>query len=243
MRSWNTHAWYVSGVLLALLIGTLSVQWNGVGCLPEIISFAVGLSSLILAIFAIIQSLTANTGAEATLGAVREAAADLKETASQIKCSAVDLKGLSGTIYESSEANCKAIAYLSSEIKSKSKPLISNNEQDTIGSVTFGSGSILMAALGSLIKSKPLSFDQIFPQDDNTNYKSGYIFGIRIAKLMDFEREGDKIKVTTISISTNQLIASVKSKKLNTKKIGNMTYEHRLDAVEKFFSYTKSWGS
>lgn len=236
MRSWNTHAWYVSGILLALLIGTLSVQWNGVGRLPEIISFAVGLSSLLLAIFAIIQSLTANTGAEATLGAVREAAADLKETASQIKYSAVDLKGLSGTIYESSEANRKAITDLSSEIKSKSEPLISNSEQDTIGSVTFGGGPVLMAALGSLTKSKPFNFDQIFPRDDNTNYESGYISGLRTAKLLDFEREGDKIKVTAISISTDQLIASVKSKKFNIKKIANMTYQDRLDAVEKFFS-------
>lgn len=59
MLTWNTHAWYVTAILTVLLIGSLSVHWNAVKDLPGIVSFALGLSSLLLAVIAIVQTLKA----------------------------------------------------------------------------------------------------------------------------------------------------------------------------------------
>lgn len=56
---WNTHSYYITGILAALLIGSIAVRWDGIKDLPGIISFALGLASLLLALIAIIQSLTA----------------------------------------------------------------------------------------------------------------------------------------------------------------------------------------
>lgn len=84
----NIHLIWIVGVLLTLLIGTLAVQWNGIPDLPGLISFAVGLASLILAVIAIFQTLTSTSNVEAALAAVRTTAEGALKTGQSLSESA-----------------------------------------------------------------------------------------------------------------------------------------------------------
>lgn len=199
MKSWNNHAWYCTGILLALLVGTLSVKWNTIEKLPELISFAVGLSSLVLAVFAIIQSLTANNHADSSLISVRDAAEKVQATLIDVSVVAKDLKDLSGSILSSAEGNRIALAEIKSELVLKSSPQSGDRGKSESKSIhleglTFGGATALYAAVLSMKNKKDFTFADIFPKDSNTSYETGYLGGLSSIGFIKMKRNREDFK-------------------------------------------------
>jgi hypothetical protein len=243
MRSWNAHAWYCVGILLALLIGTVSVQWNTVDRLPEIISFAVGLSSLLLAVFAIIQTMTAGNDASATLAAVREAATDLKTTAGGTLTTLGDLKTLSDSMLASSESNRETLAEIKSKIDAKTETGARAKSGDSaqVAVISLGGGPALYAAILALQHKKSFNFDDIFPEDSNTDYERGYLDALRAADLVDFKLT-DKVRtITRISLDADKLAETIKSHTF-PNPVSTEQYRKRLTDVESYFSQSAGEG-
>jgi hypothetical protein len=115
---------WIIGVLLALLIGSTSVDWNSIKDLPGIISFAVGLSSLILAVIAIFQTLTSSSSVESALAAVRMTAEDSMKTAQSLTQSAVLVK----QVAEDARGAAAKASEASADFASKVAAVISSNE-------------------------------------------------------------------------------------------------------------------
>jgi hypothetical protein len=187
VKSWNTHAWYCVAILLALLIGTISVEWNTVERLPEIISFAVGLSSLLLAVFTIVQSMTASNEVGAALGSVREAAHEIGTTAADVTAAAADLKTLSGSMLQSSEAGRIALSELKDEMTLKMKiptldpyPIGSRSSEKAkfLHTLTFGGAGALYAAIIAFKAKKSFNMKEIFISE-TVAHEDGFLAGLR----------------------------------------------------------------
>jgi hypothetical protein len=243
MKRWNAHAWYCVGILAALLIGTLSVKWNTVDRLPEIIGFAVGLSSLILSIFTIIQSVSGNTSAEATLGAVRETAGEIKNSAIDLTSICTDLRVLNTSIIDGNERNYRTLSEINKQMKQKSAsdttetspPATPIKQDKTLGSImTVGGGAAMLAACLSFRADSPFKFSEIFPDDTNTSYETGFLAGLQAMDVIQFSVKSGLVNISKINGDIDTIIKDLEGRKFNTEG-SNKEYRSRIDRVKSFF--------
>ncbi|WP_139216521.1 hypothetical protein [Sphingomonas sp. NFR04] len=127
MANWSIHSRWIIGILVALLIGVLSVNWVAVKDLSSIISFAVGLSSLVLAVIAIFQSLTSNANVESTLVSARDAASQ----ASIVSQGLVDSSNLIREIAAEAQAASSSALDAVKDLSLAASKIIDSNEQNS----------------------------------------------------------------------------------------------------------------
>lgn len=234
MKSWNAHAWYVTGILLALLVGILSVEWSSVERLPEILSFAVGFSSLLLAIFTIIQSMTTTSDSTAALASVREAASGLRETAAGVNSAASDVSAIASGLLESSEANRQAISELASELKAKSQSSESSENASIVGPLSVGSGPAFLAALLGYKTNRPVNFSRIFPGDQSLIYEHGAMGGLEAAGAIKHNYSDGTFTITEVNGQLDSMIDSIRRRKF-TPESRERDYQSRIKIVDKYF--------
>jgi hypothetical protein len=80
----KTHLFWIIGVLTIIIIVLLSVNWNSVKDLAGILNFALGLTSLVLAIVAIIYGFVANNAFAGTVSRIETAASDISLVVKEI---------------------------------------------------------------------------------------------------------------------------------------------------------------
>jgi hypothetical protein len=92
----KTHLCWIIGVLTLTNIILLSVNWNGVKDLAGILNFALGLTSMVLAIIAIVYGFIANNAFSGTVSRIEIAASDINLVVKQIpdKLNAIDRRTL-----------------------------------------------------------------------------------------------------------------------------------------------------
>lgn len=78
------HLFWTIGVLATFIIVLLSVNWNGIKDLAGILNFALGLTSLVLAIIAIIYGFIANNAFAGTVSKIETAASDINQVVKTI---------------------------------------------------------------------------------------------------------------------------------------------------------------
>lgn len=83
-EKYKIHAFYIIGILLSIIIGLIAVEWSKVDGLIEYITFALTLSSLILAILAIVYSIVSNTSLGKVLQNLHISSNFLKNTSKEI---------------------------------------------------------------------------------------------------------------------------------------------------------------
>ncbi len=111
METFKIHSYYIGGILVAIIVGLLTIQWGSIPDLSDRISFALTLASLLLAILAIVYSIMSSSSWAQTIGTLRgisddvtvttaelgEATANLRE---EIKSIPERLGGLEGKVTE-----------------------------------------------------------------------------------------------------------------------------------------------
>jgi hypothetical protein len=85
------HERYILFILVSILIGLVTVKWSDVPKLPEYLSFALTLSSLILAALAIGYAIYSNRGMENNLAALVSSIKDVRDIASTLSSSSLSL--------------------------------------------------------------------------------------------------------------------------------------------------------
>ncbi|OCK56019.1 hypothetical protein [Bradyrhizobium sp. LMTR 3] len=85
------HERYILFILLAVLIGVITVKWSDVPKLTEYISFALTLASLLLAIMAIGYAIYSNHGLGLNLASLVSSIGEVKTIASTLSASSVTL--------------------------------------------------------------------------------------------------------------------------------------------------------
>jgi Na+/H+-translocating membrane pyrophosphatase len=86
------HLCWIIAVLTIIIIILISVDWNGVKDLAGILNFALGLTSLVLAVVAIVYGFVANNAFAGTVSKIESAASDINEVVRAIpaKLSAIE---------------------------------------------------------------------------------------------------------------------------------------------------------
>lgn len=170
MNNTKLHMAWAIGVLAALLIGSLSVAWANLPAIPNIISIALGLSSLVLAIVAIIQAVHGGSTLHTSLGKIESASSKALEAMNAVKLTAENLDNRTNSLEKIPETMGhikEKIDLLSSNnspsYSEESKENTSNSEEFNANlfykESTTGTNIAIYTALMSLEKNK--SFDSI----------------------------------------------------------------------------------
>jgi hypothetical protein len=211
MKNGKVHFYYIIGILIVLLIASLSVQWPNVAGLANIISFALTFASLILALIAIFQSLSSSNEVIRAISSVVLSSEKIKLSADAIEQSGTKLIELSSQIPERFQdvsqrldENNEAIRQITeinksvSSNKSKSEDEVSGALQsdDVIRFATLSLGATLAlyVFIKCLSENKPIVFNDIFPGKNHTiGYMRGYLFALLKMGKVNYEREGSII--------------------------------------------------
>jgi methyl-accepting chemotaxis protein len=78
------HFYYIIGILVALLMGSLTVHWYDIKDLAQLLSFGLALSSLTLAVLAIIQVIVLGSSLAGIVGSIRGSVDQVQSAAAQI---------------------------------------------------------------------------------------------------------------------------------------------------------------
>ncbi len=92
-EKYKIHAFYVLLILATVIIGLVTVQWSGIPRLPEMLTFALTVSSLVLALLAIVYAYLSNSSFQQTTTLLSRAADDVLRSAGDVR-SATDRLGV-----------------------------------------------------------------------------------------------------------------------------------------------------
>lgn len=262
-RDVNVHAWYSTGILGFLLVCVLAVDWGSIPELVTVLSFAVGLASLILALIAIIQTLTSTGKVDGALVAVREAAERSSRTGSELAATVAAIQKAAGdaqaastsavaatgqfssiaaAIIESSEAGRHAITQLREEVLAKGAAPTSADKASaaagpvTITGATMGGVAALYAALRSIKENKPFVLSDVFVDDPNLSFENGYLSALENAGALTGDVGEGIVTVRSAHFdqSIDDMIEELKSYKFASKDT-QATHEARMAQVDAFF--------
>lgn len=209
-------------VLLALLIGSLSVSWATLKEIPNIISIALGLSSLVLAVIAIVQTLAGNGTLIQSLGkiesaadrallatdAVSEAAETLSTRASILDMVPNRLTILDEKVSKISAANAFGAPHSNSQKSPASRVIV--NEDRVFSKSIVGFNVAMYTALRSMEHSKAFNSSSMFPSN---LYLAGMIHsftvGLHSLDIISIEYDGGSVLVKDIGPFTSSKIISM----------------------------------
>ncbi len=84
-ETYKVHAFYILLILLAVIIGLVTVKWNEIPNLPALITFALTVTSLVLALLAIIYAYVSNFSFQQTTAVLSRAADDVLKSAGEVR--------------------------------------------------------------------------------------------------------------------------------------------------------------
>jgi hypothetical protein len=236
MRTWNVHAWYVTGILLALLIGTLSVKLNPGENLGAIVSFALGLSSLILAIVAIVQSLVGGSEVSKSLGDVRSASAGIQTAAEDLKALAGQVSGASQQIAQTQMDLAQSIregSTSSGQTAPSTAPAACKIDLD---SQSFGGAIALYAAAKSVQTGKAFVMRDFFEGKDLVlpTFSEGYLNALIRSGVIKGDFEG--IRQTIVDLGVDPISAVNSLKKMEFASGDSEDFKSILSKMDAYFS-------
>jgi hypothetical protein len=92
MNSSRVHVTYIIGILVSIIILLLTVKWAAIPDLVAYITFALTLTSLVLALLAIVYAFFSSASAGQQIATLRNASDELSRTAGAIGASAAELQ-------------------------------------------------------------------------------------------------------------------------------------------------------
>jgi hypothetical protein len=261
----TVHGWYASGILSFLLVCAVASDWGSIPELATILSFAVGLASLILALIAIIQALTSTSGTQSALAAIQEAArgtlasgTQLGESISAIRqaadqaasaaSAAMDatqtFASLGTSLIESTEAGRVAIDALRSDVRkqlladvTKQRSPRSDESHANVfkNDVTFGGAWVSYAALLSFKTGKAFSPATLLPDMPQPSFERGYISALDDLGFITIKRQGGD--VINVIDATPEFVESCRyaREKTFTDPGLNERHKERVQIIDRFF--------
>lgn len=230
-------------VLAALLTGTLSVQWATVPGLPDIISLALSLASLLLAVVAIFQALTSNESLSRAVGHMIAAAESAKEATSNVELAGRNLASqvdglsvipgkigeMSEKLKEISEANQKSSSSDGPTISGKSSITLTVDDFFKVG--TYGVDIGLYLALMSYKHKKFVIGNDVF-DNANAEYYSAVISTLRATGIIKADLKSGKFLVRDLGLLSEDMIIG----RANKEDAGAKFRKKQIEKIDAFFS-------
>lgn len=199
MTNVKTHMAWAIAVLAALFIGSMAVEWATLEEVPTIISIALGLSSLVLAMVAIFQSMSAGSGLSQTLGKIDHAAERTTDASSALSAAASSLLTKAASIDRINPSLDALHERLSNAMSAASN--VSNSTpqekgihgvdtkdvQDIYDLATTGFNVAMYIAKLSFIRNKSFRTEDIIPYEYFAGTIMGYLVSLRAAGIIEME--------------------------------------------------------
>jgi len=90
-RTIKIHFTYITSILTAIIIGLVAVKWSEIPNLTELISFSLTLSSLLLAVIAIVYAIYSNSSFGRNIGKLDDASDNISVSAQDLKSISLEL--------------------------------------------------------------------------------------------------------------------------------------------------------
>ncbi len=193
-EKYKIHSFYILLILISAIVCLISIEWAKIPGLVDYITFALTLSSLILAVLAIIYSIHSNSSISISLIDISKSALDVTKASNEIMRSNDELKSelshLPLAIKDVGERVGETKAIVEDIVLDKKRGLDINLEQDS--STIRGIGSDLidrfmknssisgMEALYAVVLSNKtntsLEFEELFTDTDRFSGSDDYFF-------------------------------------------------------------------
>lgn len=198
------HVFYIFVILIAVIICLIAFQWHDIPKLVELITFALTVTSLVLAILAIAYAVYSNSSFTHNITTLNAAAQDVSDAA-------VELKGKIETIptrLDSMEGRFDELKLLfqSTEFQdvrtpSKEEKAATSEISDLfINRLPISSLIVLYAFFRAFKKKKPINFKELFSNLNtfsNSNYAVGLYVGMYGTGLLGQVREAEQVSTIT----------------------------------------------
>ena len=92
-EKYKIHFSYIIGILISIIIALITVEWGGIEKLVNYISFALTLTSLSLAVLAIVYSIYSESNISERVMELKESSQKISDTASEIESMTGNLRG------------------------------------------------------------------------------------------------------------------------------------------------------
>lgn len=242
MNNAKTHMGWTIALLAAALIGSLSVSWATLEQIPNIISIALGLSSLVLAMVAIMQAVSGGSNLQRSLGKIESAAEKALSATDSVKRAADDLTERSNQI-DKIFPSIKELGSKIDSIQESVTPAITadsgstpNNQEDNdvdkmLNKGTIGTNVALYMALKSLETGK--SFESAEVINDSpfvAGLVNGTLVSLRMTGNIDTEYVNGKIKILDLKEFTKAKI----NERLNSEHNRDFYHDY-IDQIDNFF--------
>lgn len=240
---------WLSACLAACLVASISVSWAQIPALVNIISVALSIASLILAIIAIFQSLLSNEGTHRALSDIGNAASNILEVSNKLSQDTAIFKNHFtefGSVPTTLEALKSQIAEIN--VKSTTPPAIDEKDKiagDKTNSNDFSpfvavssatNGAIAALYILSKANGKNIGFESTDILDQNFGmYADGVISTLIMTKFCKIEKIEGKYFVRSIEPFKSGQIEARLDKVIETNKNPEFMIKIR-DRVDKFFS-------
>lgn len=256
-REYKVHAFYILLILFSIIIGLISVKWSEIPGLVGYITFALTVSSLSLAVLAIIYSIYSNSTLSQNVVSLEQASRDVSDTAKAIDQVttglALKVEAIPSLI-EIVGARVEHTHQLIEEMAEKpSETLVSPTTTVAASTDIFGSAirSFSVSAILSLYACS-VAFDKemSFKMSDlcekvkllNRHYMYGFLVGVSCFGALKYKLHQDILTVIEINDSLNPLIKKrleeiieLKDKYLN---VGNLkeSVPKAIKEIENYFA-------
>lgn len=195
------HFFYVVGILVAIIIGLLTVHFSENAPVVSYISFSSTIASILLAIVAIVYSFISNNTISQSIGGLHQASTNISDSSASLNRVAVSIEKRFDAVDENIVETRRLVQDIN--MSSKSLGVITAKDENAIVASTFFStasnfGKIIMYAVYQSHKNnKEFNFKEFCDRFvvGNTNYFLGWLMAIDAANIISMQ-SGDKIKIS-----------------------------------------------
>lgn len=259
---YKVHSFYILFILVSIIIGLVSVKWSDVPGLVDYFTFALTLSSLILAGLAIVYSIYSNTSISSSLTEITSAASSVRKASTDIGISNRELKKEIEKIpvrFDAVEENIAHTHRVVNELSANQEMALSAPSKSAItasknkveltddqvlkflnGSSIRGLEMILMVYYGHKTQTA-FSIEEFIKENESYKGAHDYLFAYLIASralgLVSYKHDGSS-RIVVVSI--HKAIAD-NMKKIMTKKLTDTAKEVASDGDIDVKEEIESW--
>jgi hypothetical protein len=254
----GVHEFYLSLIAIGLIVGLASVQWYAIPKLEELFSFALTVSSLLLALVAIIYSLYSNASVENAVSSLSAAVAAVPGVANRLDASASRLASDVGTLTQLTDGLAAKMQTHHDELRSELRvvgsrlaaertappeaaaevPSVPKVNMDEIVSRVISRTSTLghrclLAISHTGKQDAPLVLKQVF-QESQVEYVYGYLIALNSVGVYQGTVDGVTLVVRASDIDYQEVRTAALARINRTSKDNPEQLERRLATFQKF---------
>ncbi len=254
-EKYKIHAFYVLLILGLIIIGLVTVKWAAITGLKDYITFALTVTSLTLAILAIIYTIYANTSLSQNIYSIESSSKNLSLISTELSTSTNELSNKISEIPkvielvgEKVEETRTMVSELAIEARGKSNGEITEvdeDKKDFIEKFLWRSSSagllILYSCLLSLQNTIPFKILDLIEETDllNDNYSRGFLVASWATRIIDYEFKKDILSVSSLNDHLIELLPEFINSEFEKVEKGNESLQKRLiknkEIIEEFF--------